>query len=443
VLLADGVARWEYRYLNQLFRREEHVQFDELLFFPRPVGTGDLAARREFPRDVEGWARYDVVILGDIGPRQLSAQSQQALDEFVRTRGGNLILVSGPNSMPAAFAGDPLMELLPVEMAKDVVRQQGYSLRLTEEGRFNSALLIADSPQDSRQEWQDIYRRFPVFGLSDYCRPKPTARTLIEAISELDGEPAESGDVRDAQHAFLCWQRAGAGRVAYLAAPDTYRLRWRRGDRMHHRFWGQFLRWITAVNSGTGNELVRLQTDRTRYAEGEPVEVTVWLKDPTGRPLDGETIHAEARMFNDEALSLELTADPEVAGRYFGTLNDLAAGAYQIGVRGRIIEELAPVGSEASQANGTTATITISAPDSIEMLNTQSNRALLEQVAQMTGGQVIPPTAMAEVLELVSFTPDVSESIQRKPLWNRWTNLFLVLGCLFTEWIVRKGKGLV
>jgi hypothetical protein len=61
----------------------------------------------------------------------------------------------------------------------------------------------------------------------------------------------------------------------------------------------------------------------------------------------------------------------------------------------------------------------------------------------MTGGQVIPPTAMSEVLELVSFTPDVTETIQRKPLWNRWSNLFIVLGCLFTEWIVRKGKGLV
>ena len=91
VLLADGVARWEYRYLNQLFRRDEHVEFDELLFHPRLQGTGKLAERPEFPRDVDGWAEYDVVILGDIAPRQLSADSQQALAEFVRTRGGNLL----------------------------------------------------------------------------------------------------------------------------------------------------------------------------------------------------------------------------------------------------------------------------------------------------------------------------------------------------------------
>jgi hypothetical protein len=439
VLLADGVARWEYRYLNQLFRREKHVKCEELLFFPRPIGTGDLAARPAFPQDVEGWARYDVVILGDIGPQQLSEPSQKGLDEFVRKRGGNLIVVAGANSMPASFAGDPLVDLLPVEPAKDIVRQQGYTLNLTQEGGFNSALLIADSPQESRQAWEDIYRRFPVFGLSEYCKPKPTARTLIEAVSELDSEPAASAP-GEVDYAFLCWQRAGAGRVAYLAAPDTYRLRWRRGDRMHHRFWGQFLRWITAASTGTGNDLMRLQTDRTRYSKGEPIEVTVWLKDPTGRPLEGESIQAEARTFNDEAISLELTPDPEVAGRYFGTFNGLGAGAYQIGLRGKVIDELLPPGSDASEA---TATITVRAADSVEMLNTQCNRALLEQVAQMTGGQVIPPTAMSEVLELVSFTPDVSETIQRKPLWNRWSNLFIVLGCLFTEWIVRKGKGLV
>ncbi len=442
ILLADGVARWEYRYLNQLFRRDPHIQFDELLFYPRLHGTGELAGRPEFPRDVEGWSRYEVVILGDVTPQQLPAESQQALVEFVRTRGGNVILVSGRNGMPAAFQGEPLMELLPVEQAKNVFPQQGYGLRLTEEGRFQSALLIADSPQDSRAAWRKIYERFPVYELSEYCRPKPTARTLIEAVSESAGEVKEEQDGVPAtvEQAFLCWQRVGAGRVAYLSAPDTYRLRWRRGDRMHHRFWGQFLRWITAANSGVGSELVRLQTDRTRYAAGEPVAVTAWLKDTAGRPLAGETIQAEARAFNDEVRAVELTPDPDVAGRYFGTLDDLAAGAYQIGLRGKVIDELLPPGGDTKPVQ---ATITVRATDSVEMLNTQCNRALLEQIAQMTGGQVVPPTAIGEVLEMVSFTPEVSERVQRTPLWNRWSNLFLVLGCLFTEWVVRKAKGLV
>ncbi len=208
---------------------------------------------------------------------------------------------------------------------------------------------------------------------------------------------------------------------------------------MHHRFWGQLLRWITASNAGAGTDLVRLQTDRTTYLTGEPVEVTAWLKDANGRPLAGETIEAKALSFDQAAMSVELAADDEVPGRYFGKLDRLPAGAYQVTVEGAVVDKLVPEGA----ADSVVSTITIRAGDSIEMMNTQCNRALLDQVAKITGGQVIPPTAIDEVLRLVSFTPDVSERVERTPLWNRWFNLLLVLGCVFTEWTVRKAKGLV
>jgi hypothetical protein len=440
ILLADGVPRWEYRYLNQLFRRDPHIEFDELLFSPTIHGTGKLADRPEFPTDAEGFARYDVVILGDIGPQQLSAASQQALDEFVRKRGGNLVVVAGQNSMPAAFAGQPLIDLLPVEQATNITPQQGYMLRLTDEGRVNSSLLIDNSPEASCTAWQETFERFPVYGLSEFCRPKASARTLIEAVSQSAGQVVAENTEHKVDNAFLSWQRVGAGRIAYLAAGDTYRLRWRHGDRYHHRFWGQFLRWLTAANTGAGSEIVRLQTDRTRYSQREPVEVTVWLKDGAGRPLAGETIQAEARPFKGDAVSVELTADKQVPGRYFGTFNDLPPGAYKIAARGKAISQLLPRPEDAEKAQ---ATISVQRVGSIEMLNTECNRPLLEQIAQITGGQVIPPTAIGEVLQLVSFTPEVTESIERSPLWNRWSNLLLVLGCLFTEWMVRKGKGLV
>jgi hypothetical protein len=301
-------------------------------------------------------------------------------------------------------------------------------------------MAIEDSAADSREAWRSVYVRFPVFGLSEYSRPKSTARTLIEAVGDAAGTVNAEDASGEVDHAFLCWHRVGAGRVAYLAAPDTYRLRWRRGDRMHHRFWGQFLRWITAADAGVGSEICRLQTDRTRYDEGQPVEVTVWLKDAAGRPLGEESISAEASTFSGDAMSVELTPDADVAGRYFGTFKALKAGAYQIGVRGEAIDKLIPAAAELEKIR---ATVTVRGADSIEMINTQCNRALLEQVAQVTGGQVIPPTAIGEVLELVSFTPEVVERVDRTPLWNRWSSLIIVLGCLFTEWVVRKGKGLV
>ncbi|MGE3241450.1 MAG: hypothetical protein AB7G28_04680 [Pirellulales bacterium] len=437
VLLAEGVARWEYRYLNQLFRREQHVECDEILFSPRLHGTGKMAERPEFPSDVESWAAYDVVILGDLGPLQLSQTSQQALADAVRKRGCNLIVIAGENSMPARFAGQPLMDLLPVEQDTSVYAQEGYGVAVSDEGRFHSALQIAGSMEESIDQWRQVYARFPIYRLSDYSRPKSTARTLLAAVSDAAGGVAEDGAPK-VEHAYLCWQRIGAGRVVYLAAPETWRLRFRRSDEMHHRFWGQLLRWITASTGGSGTDLVRLQTDRTNYLAGDTVEVTAWLKGPSGRPLATESIEAHAESFDDKSVSVDLTADGDVPGRYFAKLAGLAPGAYQITVRGEIVDKLVPPGAEVAMS-----TVTVRSTDNVEMMNTQCNRALLEQVAKVTGGQVIPPTAIDEVLQLVSFTPEVSERIERTTLWDRWSNLLLVLGCVFTEWTVRKLKGLV
>jgi hypothetical protein len=440
VLLADSVARWEFRYLSQLFRRDTHVMCDELLFFPRVVGTGRLEQRPELPRDAAGWAGYDVVILGDLDATQLNEASQRGLDEYVRTRGGNVIIIAGRDAMPGKFESQTLMGLLPVEYSGQSAPLQGFGLRLTDEGRFHSALMIDDSEVESRKVWLEKFTDQPVLWVSEFSKPKQTARTLIR-VSELlpGGAPGPDQDDPDLP-SFLCWHRVGAGRVVYLSAPDTHHLRYLEGDRLHHRFWGQMLRWVTAAGAGAGTDLVRLQTDRMQYSAGDPVEVTVWLKDKAGEPLAGQSISVEARTFNDLAVTAEMTPDADVAGRYFASLPDLQAGAYNITVQGPVVETLLPPDADTELVK---ATVTVRATDSIEMQNTQCNRALLEQIAEMTGGQVVPPTAMGEILQLASFDPEVVEQSQETPLWNRWSIFTIVVGCLFTEWMVRKAKGLV
>jgi hypothetical protein len=77
------------------------------------------------------------------------------------------------------------------------------------------------------------------------------------------------------------------------------------------------------------------------------------------------------------------------------------------------------------------------------LLDTKGNRALLQQVAEVSGGQVVPPTAVDEVLALSAMSPEVSERTERQSLWDRWSFLWIIVGCLCTEWTVRKRLGLV
>ena len=440
VLLADRISHYEFRYLQQLFRRDSHVECDELLFYPRLRGTGELAVNPRLPERVDDWAVYDVVILGDLDLRQLNTASQKSLVEYVRERHGHLIIYAGRDHMPQAYRGKPLMDLLPVTAAAQDRDEEGYTLMLTDEGRLHSALAIEKSNQASEAAWLSIYRQKPIYDLSEYCRPKPAARTLLRAVPMRMSVVVDDQSTQENLPAFMCWHQVGGGRVVYLAGSDTWRLRYRSQDRRHHRFWGQLIRWVTAENSGSGTDLIRLSTDKTRYNRQEPIEVTVWLKDQTGRPLAGQPLQAVVRTLEDDVASAELAADPEVAGRYFCALDKLSPGAYEIVVQGSVVDELLSATDDKSAIR---AMIAIDPGDNLEMLDTRCDRALLEQVAEITGGQVVPPTAIAEVLELASLSPEVNETVQRTPLWNRWTNLWIVLGCLVVEWIVRKQKGLV
>ncbi len=440
VLLADGVSHWEFRYLQQLFRRDSHIECDELLFYPRLRGTGEMAKNPRLPERVDDWSVYDVVILGDLGLQQFSTTSQRALVEYVRDRNGHLILMAGRDHMPREYRNKPLMDLLPVEAASYNDEDEGYTLMLTDEGRLHSALAIEESNQESEAAWLGVYRKKPIFNLSEYSRPKPTARTLLRAVPTRMSIVVDDKATQDNLPAYLCWQQVGGGRVVYLASADIWRLRYRGGDRRHHRFWGQMIRWVTAEQLGSGTDVLRMSTDKNRYNPKEPVEVTVWLKDQTGRPLAGQALQIGARTLEEEVESAELASDPDVAGRYFGTLENLPPGAYEVVVSGSVVDELMAASEDKSPIK---TMITVDAGDNLEMLDTRCDRTLLEQVSEITGGQVVPPTAIAEVLQLASLSPEVNESVQRTPLWNRWSNLWIVLGCLVTEWIVRKKKGLV
>ncbi|MCA9074813.1 MAG: hypothetical protein KDA93_07260 [Planctomycetaceae bacterium] len=440
VLLVDRIARWEFRYLDQLFRRDESVTFDKLLFHPEVRATGAIAQTGRLPRDVEGWSNYDVVILGDIDPQYFDQSCQQGLDEFVRTRGGHLIVIAGAENMPQGFVRQPIMDLLPVERGRELSSAQGLGVRVAPAGRNHPVLTIAGSWPESELLWTQQYERQPLTGLSDYSHPKPTTESLLAVDVPGRAVDVQEGADRSPEHAFLCWHQVGAGRVVFVSAPSTYSLRFRYGDRYHHRFWGQLMRWLTAAERAGGSQLVRISTDRVRYDAGQPVAVTVRLSEKDGNPVRGAMLAATASTQEGPAASVDLVADDKVPGRYFGTFPGLPAGAFRVTATGPDVDRLLV---DTEDKNRAEARINVSPAGSIEQVNTRCNISLLKQIAEVTGGQVVPPTAIDELLRLSSLAPEVSEKVERMPLWNRWSFLAIAFACLCTEWVARKRLGLV
>jgi hypothetical protein len=446
MLLADEMPRWEFRYLAQLFRRDAKVECDELLFHPRMLATGRRAASKAFPSTVDEWDQYDVVLLGDVSSQYLSVASQESLASFIRERGGTLVVIAGDESMPHGFVNQPLEELLPVTKADTAsagTSRDGYAFHVTQEGWQHDALMIADTQDSTRLAWEFINRNSPFYSLSKYHHARPTARTLISAVPRSNSTSAR--DPNSGRDAWLCWQPVGRGRVVYLASPETYRLRFLRGDRLHYRFWGQLLRWAIATDLASGSQLVSIRTDRSDYQYGDRVEVVVRLRDEAGNVVANAEVKAAAITEGNSRTETPLQSDASEPGRYLGSFDRLPAGIYRVEPAGADVDRLQSAGSVATTGRGVavaTTSFAVRSPLNRELLDTRSDRALAQQIADATGGQVLPPTAVSEVLALTNLDPIVTEATDVLPLWVQWKYLWIVFGCLCSEWAVRKHRGL-
>ena len=110
VLLIDGEARWEFRFIDNALTRDERVDVDQIVFAQPFLGVRNepfFANRFEIPDgDDAVWddrllADADLVIVGDAGPKSLDESAWSLLESFVSDAGGTLVLVAGKRDLPA------------------------------------------------------------------------------------------------------------------------------------------------------------------------------------------------------------------------------------------------------------------------------------------------------------------------------------------------------
>jgi hypothetical protein len=426
VLVADDLPRWEFRYLVNLFKRDKHVAFEQLLFEPNDDSTARTPP--SFPRDMAGWQKYRVVILGDVNPSQLLPAQQEMLRKYVAEEGGNLIVIAGQTAMPAAFLDQPLGAMIPATASSVPSNpKMPFSLAVTAEGSSEVATQLDDDPLASERIWRETSTKLPIYNLSPISKPKPTAHVLISASA-----PRRSSE----EEAFLSWQYIGLGRVIYVAAPVTYQLRYQNGDLYHHRFWGQLLRWAIAREMSSGSKTVRLLTDKTTYTKGDTAQIGLHLAQLDGKAVAGAQCNVEARQDGRLIAVVPLHEEPGSPGAYRGTLDNLSLGAITLRAGGDIVAKL--LASE-NHPDPVEQIINVDPSISSEMNDPLCNLPLLGEIADASGGFLTPPAAVKNALAHLNTVPDVMETvISREALWDRWIYLWLFIAFIAAEWLVRK-----
>ena len=456
VLIADRRPRWEFRYLRNLFYgRDKSVHLQYVLTEPdrleggvktqlavadatRPFGESEAGC---LPAGLDAWRKFDVMVFGDLAPSTFLDEEIADIRSCIEDRGATVIFIAGDKYMPLAYAKGPLAELLPVMLTNTEGRVTAewrpgaFPFAVTGSGYAHEIMELSESDSENIRIWQtgcDWQRRLE--GLT----VKPGAETL-----------AFAGDSSAVKSPLLVVQHRGRGRVVFLASDETWRFRYRIGDTYHHRFWGNVLRWGAGAKLRDGNAYARIGTDRIHYAPGDRVRIRVRLMDADSLPMDGLSVSCTVLDPRGAKKTFPLRSRELANGTYEGEFGETdPVGAYTIEISCK--EAQRKLGDKWPEKFATSFEVKTSFTP-VEYAHLSSDRALADEMAKLTGGEVVMLSSSTNhtsslfpvpcSLDFGTGRTEVVDHIENH-IWDHPSAFIVLAAALILVWILRKRRGL-
>lgn len=423
VLLVDQSPRWEFKYLEMMLLRDRRV---ELKCF---LGEGDKAIARtentpflpQFPTGKEELYKFDLVILGDLDPKQISSAQLENLQKLVSDFGGALVVMAGKRFMPQAFRRSALEKMLPVEFdaptleaSQDPIADKPIRLQLTAAGRASPMLRLADKEEENTALWAQLP---PVYWVAKVARPKPAAEVLL-----VDPDPAKES--RFGKMPVIAGQQYGLGQVLFVGTDNFWRWRRNVGDLYHTILWSQISQRLSMQRLLGVSKRTQLTTDKQNYLTGDRVSVYARLYQTGFEPVTEPSIpgHFGLKSGTGPRPDVTLRPVPEQAGLYRAEFIAPAAGNYQFWVE---------------QDANTLLDFSVTEPQ-FEFGETAMNEPLLKELAATTGGQFFREEDLHKLPDTISARTERVRSPMEVELWASPLYFLLMLGVVTAEWVLRK-----
>lgn len=462
ILYVGGRPNWEFKFLNRALTADDQVQLIGLLRLAKrepkftflgnkgdganPLFKGFENKDREtserhdqpvlmrvntldqdelkagFPKDPEELYKYHAIVIDDLEAEFFSQDQMQLLKDFVRQRGGGLLMLGGQETFKnGRYDKTPIGDLLPVyaDQVQDFPPDTKHRLALTREGWLEPWIRLRADEVSERQRLEQM----PSFEVVNPVRGiKPGATILASVVTEAGVTvPA------------LVEQHFGRGRTAALLIGDFWRWHMRRPvdtESDMEKAWRQTIRWLVA-EVPTRVEIA-VQPRRDSEDAEDALIITTTVRDPAYAPLDNAAV--TIKVTGPDNKPVDLRAEPSKdPGRYAATYVPRPPGAY----RAEVIAK-APDGSDI----GRTQTGWTSDPAAEEFRVLKPDVELLNRLAKATGGEVVKADNLERfVATLPTRHADITEPYVR-PLWHQSWVFLLAIACLAFEWGLRRIKGL-
>ncbi len=434
VLFVCGYPSYEYRYLANMLHRDGSIELSTVLQSAHPEHAEQSeTALRGFPVRREELFQYNVIILGDADPAQFSASMIENLVDFVynqeaegkQGKGGALVCIAGPESMPRAYRDTPLAPLLPIELASVAEESPDgtdpFVVQPTELGLASPSMQLGDTPAETRRIWHNLP---PLYWLLKVGGVKPGAVVLARHPELVDHEGRGLP--------LICMHYVGAGKVWFHATDETWRWRWRVGDVFFARYWVQTIRFLSRAKLSEGDLSAVLTADRRKYERGESVRLRVRFADERLAPPadDGVTVVLEHK--GHKTRRIQLRRNAVARGVFEGRVSKPPIGSYHAWMAIPALEGRTPsVDFEVEAPPGEFERVRMAAAELKRAAHDTRGRFYTFLDAERLLGD-LPPGRQVPI-----------ESLPPKPLWNTWPLLLLFFALLTTEWILRKLGGMV
>jgi hypothetical protein len=273
---------------------------------------------------------------------------------------------------------------------------------------------------------------------------------LSNPIEDNKSAPLFTGDPADAlrqqremeqKNALMVASQTGLGKVVMLNFDQTWRFRYGVGDTIHHKFWGQLMRWGAGENLAAGTNYVRLGTKQLSYEPGQKVRVMARLIDESYRPVADAEVGIVVYDGGEIVLKKNLAYQAQSHGMYETEFESLTKpGTYRIELTGPEVDRL--LQKENVRTVDQKLTITTGG-NPVELGEVSVDPELAARLASLSGGMVAAPDEAAKILPLFgAATKDVEER-KETTLWDNWIMLAIAVTAATAEWILRRRGGLV
>ena len=428
VLHLNGRPSWDSRYLREVLVSNPKV--DLLSFFILRTLSDDVAAPTSelslipFPSNLlfsDYLNSFDLVIFQNFRFESFIDKKLLGNIKNYVQKGGAFLMIGGDLSFQGGgYDRTPIEEILPVSMQKAVQNYSSEEFKpaLGKKLRRHPILRLEKKKSFNLKAWQSL----PLLnGLNLGLTAKPKSQVLFGYQKKGNLIPV------------LAVQKTGKGRTAVLATDSSWNWNFRRvgeggSGRYYERFWNNVIDWIT---HSPETRLLRLETDKEQYKEGEEVLVRFKLLGDDYTPAAKEKVTLSLNKVSGEQEEHLLETDQNGDG-VFQFLPD-REGFYSVEI------ELDRNGEKLSDKISF-----VMSGETAEFDKPLVNPSLLKNIAGITGGQYVILDEAKDLSAIRFENPEVMVRTNKKTfsLWDNWWSYGLLVGFLGIDWWVRRKSGL-